>query len=68
MTLARKGTLETYDHRLRDIVHTTGNPALVIPYGVPRKPAHSWRASRRRAVVTAEVLDLDHLKLRQQVR
>ena len=53
----------------------TGDPALVIPYGVPRSTAHGWRANRHRPVVTAEVLDLDHLrlqvevlKLRQQVR
>ena len=75
MTLARKRTIQTYDYRLRDIVQTTGNPALVIPYGVHRSTAHGWRTNRRRPVVTAEVLDLDQIKLqadviklRQQVR
>lgn len=75
MTLARRRIIQTYDHRLRDIVRMTGDPALVIPYGVPRSTAHGWWANRHRPVVTAEVLDLDHLrlqvevlKLRQQVR
>jgi hypothetical protein len=67
MRLAQKRTIQTYDHRLRDSVNTTGDPALVIPYGVPRSTAHSWQASRRRAVVTDEVLDLDHLKLQAEV-
>ena len=75
MTLAQKRTIQTYDHRLRDIVHRTGDPALVLPYGVPRSTAHGWRTSRRRSVVTIEVLELgqirlqaENLKLRQQVR
>ncbi len=75
MTLAQKRTIQTYDHRLRDIVHTTGDADLVKPYGVPRSTAHGWRVRPRHPVVTGEVLDFDQIKLqaeilrlRQQVR
>ena len=67
MTLAQKRRIQTYDHRLREIVHTTGDLDLVKPYGVPRLTAHGWRVRPRHPVVTAEVLDLDQLKLQAEV-
>ncbi len=64
-----------YDHRLRDLVQTVGGADVVAGLGVPRSTVQGWLRNKYRPVVTADVLDMDAvrlpaevLKLRRRVR
>jgi len=39
MTLSHTRSQRTYDHRLRDLVRTVGDPEIVAEFGVPRSTA-----------------------------
>jgi hypothetical protein len=67
MSTLRKRPQQSYDHRLRELVRATGDPTLVVPFGVPRSTARGWLRGNSRPVVTADVLDLDHLRLQHEV-
>jgi len=63
---------QTYDHRLRDLVRTTGATGLTCPdilaeLGVPRSTALGWLRRDYQPVVTADVLDMDHIRLQAEV-
>ena len=60
-------TQRRYDHRLRDLVQTTGDIAHATHLGVPRSTARGWLASTHAEVVTAQVLDMDVLALQEEV-
>ncbi len=60
-------TLRRYDHRLRDLVRTTGDIAHAERRGVPRSTARGWLTSTRAEVVTVDVFDMDVLNLQQEV-
>ena len=45
-------TQRRYDHRLRELVRSTGNIEHAIQRGVPRSTARGWRNSARFEVVT----------------
>ncbi len=60
-------TLRRYDHRLRDLVRTTGDTAHAERQGVPRSTARGWLTSTRAEVVTVDVFDMDVLNLQQEV-
>ena len=60
-------TQRRYDHRLRDLVQTTGDVELAIRHGVPRSTARGWRTNRSTEVVSLEVLELDTVRLQQEV-
>jgi len=53
----------SYDHRLRDLVRTVGNPEIVAEFGVPRSTALGWLRGDYGPVVTANILDMDHTRL-----
>ena len=57
----------TYDHRLRDLVRTAGDPDVVAELGVPRSTALGWLRGEYAPVVTAEVLDMDATRLQAEV-
>jgi hypothetical protein len=56
-----------YDHRLRELVRSTGDIDYVIQRGVPRSTARGWLASTRAEVVTLDIVDMDTLRLQQEV-
>ncbi len=59
--------LRTYDHRLRDLVRSTGAIDHAIRRGVPRSTARGWLTSARSEVVTVHLVDMDVVDLQQEV-
>jgi len=49
---------QRYDHRLRDLVHRTGDVTIATDLGVPRSTARGWL---RRAPEVVVGLDVTHL-------
>ena len=60
-------TLRRYDHRLRDLVQSTGDITHATRRGVPNSTARGWLTQARAEVVTVDVFDLDVLNLQQEV-
>jgi hypothetical protein len=60
-------TQRRYDHRLRNLVRTTRDIDCAIRRGVPRPTARSWLTISNAEVVTVDVLNLDSLRLQQEV-
>ena len=65
----------TYDHRLRELVRTTGDLRIAAEIGVPRSTAMGWLRAEHQEVVTIDVLDMgavglqaEVLRLRRRVR
>ena len=56
-----------YDHRLRELVRSTGDIEHAIRRGVPRSTARGWLSSARTQVVTLDVVERDVLTLLQEV-
>ena len=56
-----------YDHRLRDLVRSTGEIEHATRRGVPRSTARGWITSTHADLVTVDVFDLDVLGLQQEV-
>ncbi len=56
-----------YDHRLRDLVRTTGDIDFAIQQGIPRSTARSWLTEPNANVVTVDVVNMDALRLQQEV-
>ncbi len=48
---------QTYDHRLRDLARTTGDPDILAELGVPRSTALGWlRRDHIRLAILAQRL------------
>jgi len=60
-------TRQRYDHRLRDLVRSSGNVSYAIELGVPRSTAHGWLTSNLVEIVTVDVVDMDLLRLQKEV-
>lgn len=60
-------TQRRYDHRLRDLVRTTRNIDCALQRGVPRSTARCWLTEPNTEVVTVDVLDMNTLRLQQEV-
>ena len=56
-----------YDHRLRELVQTTGDVDLGIRHGVPKSTARGWLTRTSTEVVTLDVLELDTVRLQHEV-
>jgi len=56
-----------YDHRLRDLVRSTGNIEHATRRGVPRSTARGWPSARRARLVTLDVADPDQRRLQHEV-
>ena len=56
-----------YDHRLRELVRSTGDIEHAIRRGVPRSTARGWRNSAHFDVVTVDDADKNFLCLQQDV-
>jgi transposase InsO family protein len=65
MTTARPQ--QRYDHRLRELVHRTGDLTIATDLGVPPSTARGWLGTAPTVVVSLEVADLTELELRQEV-
>ncbi|MCH8242361.1 MAG: transposase [Planctomycetes bacterium] len=59
--------LRSYDHRLRDLVRSTGDIGHATRRGVPRSTARGWLTPARAEVVTVDIVDMDVLNLQQEV-
>ena len=60
-------TQRRYDHRLRELVQTTGDVELAIRHGVPRSTARGWLTKTTTEVVSLDVLELDTIRLQREV-
>src|SRR5712692_4565772 len=58
---------QRYDHRLRDLVHGTGDGTIATDLGVPRSTARGWLGKSPRVVVSLDVTDLRASELQQEV-
>jgi hypothetical protein len=58
---------QRHDHRLRTLVHRTGNVTVATNLGVPRSTARGWLGAAPAVVVCLDVADLTEPELRQQV-
>jgi putative transposase len=56
-----------YDHRLRNLVQSTGNIDVALLRGVPRSTAYGWLNKPASEVITLDALDTDLVKLQQEV-
>ena len=65
MTTARPQ--QRYDHRLRELVHRTGDLTIATDLGVPPSTARGWLGTAPTVVVSLEVADLTELQLRREV-
>ncbi len=57
----------SYDHRLRDLVRSTGNVEHATRRGVPRSAARGWLSARPAHVVTPEGVAQDLVRLQREV-
>ena len=60
-------TQRRYDHRLRQLVQTTGDIDLATRHGVPRSTARCWLTKATAEVMSLDVLDLDTVRTVWQV-
>jgi len=58
---------QRYDHRLRHLVHRTGDVTVATNLGVPRSTARGWLVATPAVVVGLVVADLTEPELRQEV-
>ncbi len=65
--VATTPTQRRYDHRLRDLVRTTGDIEHATRIGVPRSTARGWLTPTHTERVTLDVVDLNVLDLQQEV-
>ncbi len=56
-----------YDHRLCDLVRSTGDIGYAIRRGVPLSTARGWLTSTRAEIVTLDVVHMDVFVLQQEV-
>jgi transposase InsO family protein len=58
---------KTYDNRLKNLVHETGDIQLAVRRGVPRSTARGWLCCSRKEVVTLDVLEATGEELQHEV-
>ncbi len=57
----------TYDHRLKEIVRSTGNVDIAIQRGVPPSTARGWLTKAATEVITLDAFDLSITDLQREV-
>jgi putative transposase len=60
-------TQRSYDHRLKEIVRTSGDPALAIDLGIPISTVMGWLRDPPQQVVTLDVLSMKEQELQREV-
>jgi putative transposase len=58
---------QRYDHRLRNLVRSTGDVTVATDLGVPRSTARGWLGKAPKVVVSLDVTDLKASELQQEV-
>ena len=58
---------QRYDHRLRHLVHRTGDVTFATALGVPRSTARGWLDAPPTVIVGLDVMDLAEPELRQEI-
>ena len=58
---------QRYDHRLRDLVHRTGDVTLATDLGVPRSTARGWLRRAPELVISLDVTYRNELELQQEI-
>src|SRR2546426_2173011 len=58
---------QRYDHRLRDLVHGTGDVTIATDLGVPRSTARGWLREAPKVVVSLDVRNLGTSELQQEI-
>ncbi len=58
---------QRYDHRLRDLVHRTGDVTIATDLGVPRSTARGWLRRAPAVVVSLDVTHLSEVELQQEI-
>ena len=58
---------QRYDHRLRDLVHRTGDVTIATALGVPRSTARGCLHRAPEVVVSLDVTDLSEPELQQEI-
>src|SRR5262245_54210854 len=58
---------QRYDHRLRDLIHHTGDVTIATDLGVPRSTARGWLRTAPTVAVTMDVTNVKTLELQQEV-
>jgi putative transposase len=66
MTTSRRPQ-QRYDHRLRDLVHNTGDVTIATDLGGPQSTARGWLRTAPRVAVTMDVTNVKTLELQQEV-
>jgi putative transposase len=66
MTTSRRPQ-QRYDHRLRDLIHHTGDATIATDLGVPRSTARGWLRKAPTVAVTMDVTNVKTLELQQEV-
>ena len=56
-----------YDHRLRDLVHNTGDLTIATDLGVPRSTARGWLRKAPAVVVSLEGTNLRTSELQREI-
>ena len=56
-----------YDHRLRDLIQSVGDPEIVAGLDIPRSTAVGWLRGEYKPVVTVDVMDMDSVRLQAEV-
>ena len=60
-------TQRRYDHRLKELVLTTGNIEVAVESGVPRSTAYGWLSKPQTDVFSLDVHDADVAVLQREV-
>ena len=58
---------QRYDHRLRHLVHRTGDVTIATDLGVPRGTARGWLSRAPEGVVSLDVTHLSELELQHEI-
>jgi hypothetical protein len=56
-----------YDHRLKELVRTSGDPSLAIGLGIPASTVMGWLYESSRQVVTLDVLSMKEQELQREI-
>src|SRR5262249_7463879 len=66
MTTSRRPQ-QRYDHRLRDLVYSSGDVTIATNLGVPRSTARGWLRKAPTVAVTIDLTNVKTLELQQEV-
>ena len=58
---------QRYDHRLRNLVHHTGDVTIATDLGVPRGTARGWLSRAPEVIVSLDVTHLSELELQHEI-